>query len=84
MFVDKVYSKSNREKSVTHFMRKISCQVFNWFCFLTQCYPSVFITAYENDQRIPLMGVLRYVQKLRKAALHHARTKGKNITDNRS
>ncbi|XP_055581557.1 prolyl endopeptidase-like isoform X7 [Falco cherrug] len=37
-----------------------------------QCYPSVFITAYENDQRIPLAGVLRYVQKLRKAALDHA------------
>ncbi|XP_010114250.1 PREDICTED: prolyl endopeptidase-like [Chlamydotis macqueenii] len=37
-----------------------------------QCYPSVFITAYENDQRIPLTGVLRYVQKLRKAALDHA------------
>ncbi|XP_075002986.1 prolyl endopeptidase-like isoform X5 [Calonectris borealis] len=38
----------------------------------TQYYPSVFITAYENDQRIPLTGVLRYVQKLRKAALDHA------------
>uniref|UniRef100_A0A8B9EU87 Prolyl endopeptidase n=1 Tax=Amazona collaria TaxID=241587 RepID=A0A8B9EU87_9PSIT len=37
-----------------------------------QCYPSVFITAYENDQRVPLTGVLRYVQKLRKAALDHA------------
>ncbi|XP_053920224.1 prolyl endopeptidase-like isoform X2 [Cuculus canorus] len=36
-----------------------------------QCYPSVFITAYENDQRIPLTGVLRYVQKLRKAALDY-------------
>ncbi|NWR31278.1 PPCEL protein, partial [Tachuris rubrigastra] len=37
-----------------------------------QRYPSVFITAYENDQRIPLTGVLQYVQKLRKAALDHA------------
>ncbi|NWW76735.1 PPCEL protein, partial [Climacteris rufus] len=37
-----------------------------------QCYPSVFITVYENDERIPLTGVLKYVQKLRKAALHHA------------
>ncbi|KAM6406534.1 prolyl endopeptidase-like isoform 3-T3 [Pluvialis apricaria] len=47
----------------------------------TQCYPSVFITAYENDQRIPLTGVLRYVQKLRKAALDHAsRTSKKVIT----
>ncbi|XP_068795734.1 prolyl endopeptidase-like isoform X1 [Struthio camelus] len=43
-----------------------------------QHYPSVFITAYENDQRIPLTGVLRYVQKLRKAARDHAsRTEGK-------
>ncbi|XP_071433405.1 prolyl endopeptidase-like isoform X4 [Pithys albifrons albifrons] len=47
-----------------------------------QCYPSVFITAYENDQRIPLTGVLRYVQKLREAALEHAgrtREKGNRI-----
>ncbi|NXX89730.1 PPCEL protein, partial [Centropus bengalensis] len=42
-----------------------------------QHYPSVFITAYENDQRIPLTGVLRYVQKLRKAALDHASTSKK-------
>lgn len=37
-----------------------------------QCYPSVFITAYENDQRVPLTGILQYVQKLRKATLDHA------------
>ncbi|KAM7027182.1 prolyl endopeptidase-like isoform 1-T1 [Passerculus sandwichensis] len=37
-----------------------------------QCYPSVFITAYENDERVPLTGILQYVQKLRKAALDHA------------
>ncbi|NXB81956.1 PPCEL protein, partial [Donacobius atricapilla] len=37
-----------------------------------QCYPSVFITAYDNDERIPLTGILQYVQKLRKAALDHA------------
>ncbi|OPJ72368.1 prolyl endopeptidase-like isoform B [Patagioenas fasciata monilis] len=37
-----------------------------------QPYPSVFITAYENDQRVPLTGILRYVQKLRKAALDYA------------
>ncbi|NXY89319.1 PPCEL protein, partial [Alcedo cyanopectus] len=37
-----------------------------------QCYPSVFITAYENDQRVPLLGILQYVQKLRQAALDHA------------
>ncbi|XP_064270496.1 prolyl endopeptidase-like isoform X4 [Passer domesticus] len=37
-----------------------------------QCYPSVFITVYENDERVPLTGILQYVQKLRKAALDHA------------
>ncbi|NXB33522.1 PPCEL protein, partial [Eulacestoma nigropectus] len=42
-----------------------------------QCYPSVFITAYENDERIPLTGILQYVQKLRKAALDHASRKSK-------
>ncbi|XP_059697168.1 prolyl endopeptidase-like isoform X2 [Haemorhous mexicanus] len=46
-----------------------------------QCYPSVFITAYENDERVPLTGILQYVQKLRKAALDHAsRTSKKVIT----
>ncbi|XP_054676726.1 prolyl endopeptidase-like isoform X5 [Grus americana] len=45
----------------------------------SQCYPSVFITAYENDQRIPLAGVLRYVQKLRKAALDHASKTNKKV-----
>ncbi|PIO37969.1 hypothetical protein AB205_0117410 [Aquarana catesbeiana] len=33
-----------------------------------QSYPSVLITAYENDQRVPLSGLLRYVNKLRMAA----------------
>ncbi|XP_068865851.1 prolyl endopeptidase-like isoform X3 [Aphelocoma coerulescens] len=42
-----------------------------------QCYPSVFITAYENDERTPLTGILQYVQKLRKAALDHASRKSK-------
>ncbi|KAM8945432.1 prolyl endopeptidase-like [Pelodytes ibericus] len=32
-----------------------------------QNYPSVLITAYDNDQRIPLEGLLRYTKKLRKA-----------------
>ncbi|XP_075060232.1 prolyl endopeptidase-like isoform X2 [Mixophyes fleayi] len=33
-----------------------------------QKYPSVLITAYANDQRVPLNGLLRYVKKLRAAA----------------
>ncbi|CAJ0962208.1 unnamed protein product [Ranitomeya imitator] len=36
-----------------------------------QNYPSVLITAYENDQRIVLTGLLQYVKKLRTAALCH-------------
>ncbi|XP_063774438.1 prolyl endopeptidase-like isoform X2 [Pseudophryne corroboree] len=36
-----------------------------------QNYPSVLITAYENDQRVPLHGLLRYVKKLRTAAVHY-------------
>ncbi|XP_048698953.2 prolyl endopeptidase-like isoform X4 [Caretta caretta] len=42
-----------------------------------QAYPSVLITAYENDQRIPLIGLLRYVHKLRKAERDHARSMNK-------
>lgn len=58
--------------------------ILTGFGFYSQPYPSVFITAYENDQRIPLTGVLRYVQKLRKAALDYAsrtsqKGKSKNI-----
>ncbi|KAM4692718.1 prolyl endopeptidase-like [Discoglossus pictus] len=33
-----------------------------------QHYPSLLITAYKNDQRIPLEGLLRFMGKLRKAA----------------
>ncbi|XP_075719335.1 prolyl endopeptidase-like [Rhinoderma darwinii] len=36
-----------------------------------QNYPSVLITAYENDQRVPLSGLLQYVKKLRTASLCH-------------
>ncbi|XP_073420292.1 prolyl endopeptidase-like isoform X2 [Dendrobates tinctorius] len=36
-----------------------------------QNYPSVLITAYENDQRIVLSGLLQYVKRLRTAALCH-------------
>ncbi|KAM4041159.1 prolyl endopeptidase-like [Anomaloglossus baeobatrachus] len=39
-----------------------------------QNYPSVLITAYENDQRVVLSGLLLYVKKLRTAALRHFQT----------
>ncbi|XP_062911733.1 prolyl endopeptidase-like isoform X3 [Mobula hypostoma] len=32
-----------------------------------QNYPSVFITAYQGDQRVPLSGLLKYTNKLRNA-----------------
>ncbi|XP_028927954.1 prolyl endopeptidase-like isoform X2 [Ornithorhynchus anatinus] len=38
-----------------------------------QRYPAVRITAYENDQRIPLEGLLRYTQSLREAVRAHGR-----------
>uniref|UniRef100_A0A8D0DZA4 Prolyl endopeptidase n=1 Tax=Salvator merianae TaxID=96440 RepID=A0A8D0DZA4_SALMN len=43
-----------------------------------QKYPSVFITASENDQRVPLAGLLRYICRLRKAVQDHAKS---NSTD---
>ncbi|XP_077341787.1 prolyl endopeptidase-like isoform X2 [Lithobates pipiens] len=41
-----------------------------------QSYPSVLITAYENDQRVPLSGLLRYVKKLRMAAEQYHQSSG--------
>ncbi|XP_072265872.1 prolyl endopeptidase-like [Pyxicephalus adspersus] len=41
-----------------------------------QIYPSVLITAYENDQRIPLKGLVRYIEKLRTAAKQYLQTSG--------
>ncbi|GCB73361.1 hypothetical protein scyTo_0002500 [Scyliorhinus torazame] len=37
-----------------------------------QKYPSVFITAYQDDKRVPLSGLLRYTRKLRNAAAVNA------------
>ncbi|XP_025020154.1 prolyl endopeptidase-like [Python bivittatus] len=39
-----------------------------------QNYPSLFITVSEKDQRVPLAGLLRYINKLRKAVQDHAET----------
>ncbi|XP_039213665.1 prolyl endopeptidase-like isoform X2 [Crotalus tigris] len=39
-----------------------------------QNYPSLFITASEKDQRVPMAGLLRYINKLRKALQDHAET----------
>ncbi|XP_044284990.1 prolyl endopeptidase-like isoform X1 [Varanus komodoensis] len=43
-----------------------------------QNYPSVFITVSENDQRVPLAGLLRYICKLRKAVKDHAQANSTN------
>ncbi|XP_005999618.1 prolyl endopeptidase-like isoform X2 [Latimeria chalumnae] len=37
-----------------------------------QRYPSILITAYENDQRVPLLGLLKYTAKLRNAVTSYA------------
>ncbi|XP_048392194.1 prolyl endopeptidase-like isoform X1 [Stegostoma tigrinum] len=37
-----------------------------------QKYPSIFITAYQDDQRVPLSGLLRYIRKLRNAVAVNA------------
>ncbi|KAK3573983.1 hypothetical protein QTP86_034381 [Hemibagrus guttatus] len=36
-----------------------------------QLYPSMLITAYSEDSRVPLAGVLKYVEKLKKAIQMH-------------
>ncbi|KAJ8418461.1 hypothetical protein AAFF_G00141700 [Aldrovandia affinis] len=38
-----------------------------------QLYPSMLITAYEGDQRVPLAGVWRYVERLTAAVHAHVR-----------
>lgn len=38
---------------------------------MLQLYPSMLITAYSEDSRVPLAGVLKYVEKLKKAIQTH-------------
>lgn len=40
---------------------------FFWRGFHQQQYPSILLTAYREDARIPLEGVLRYARRLRSA-----------------
>lgn len=44
---------------------------------LDQRYPSVMLTAYGADARVPLPGVLRYTEKLKEAVRTHAATGAK-------
>uniref|UniRef100_A0A2K6KNQ8 Prolyl endopeptidase n=1 Tax=Rhinopithecus bieti TaxID=61621 RepID=A0A2K6KNQ8_RHIBE len=41
-----------------------------------QHYPSVHITAYENDERVPLKGIVSYTEKLKEAISEHAKDTG--------
>ncbi|KAK2506320.1 LOW QUALITY PROTEIN: hypothetical protein MC885_020844 [Smutsia gigantea] len=38
-----------------------------------QHYPSIHITAYENDERVPLKGIINYTEKLKEAITEHAK-----------
>uniref|UniRef100_A0A8C6BMP5 Prolyl endopeptidase n=1 Tax=Monodon monoceros TaxID=40151 RepID=A0A8C6BMP5_MONMO len=39
-------------------------------------YPSIHITAYENDERVPLKGIVNYTEKLKEAIVEHAKDTG--------
>uniref|UniRef100_A0A287BSJ0 Prolyl endopeptidase n=1 Tax=Sus scrofa TaxID=9823 RepID=A0A287BSJ0_PIG len=41
-----------------------------------QHYPSVHITAYENDERVPLKGIVNYTEKLKETVAEHAKDTG--------
>ncbi|OWK10015.1 hypothetical protein Celaphus_00005646, partial [Cervus elaphus hippelaphus] len=41
-----------------------------------QHYPSIHITAYENDERVPLKGIVNYTEKLKEAIAEHAKDTG--------
>uniref|UniRef100_A0ABI7Y1W5 Prolyl endopeptidase n=2 Tax=Felidae TaxID=9681 RepID=A0ABI7Y1W5_FELCA len=41
-----------------------------------QHYPSIHITAYENDERVPLKGIVNYTDKLKEAIMEHAKDTG--------
>uniref|UniRef100_A0A671Y3Z4 Prolyl endopeptidase n=1 Tax=Sparus aurata TaxID=8175 RepID=A0A671Y3Z4_SPAAU len=49
-----------------------------------QCYPSMLLTAYSDDARVPLSGVLKYAEKLKKAIYTHFTVKPKSGTCTRT
>lgn len=49
-----------------------------------QHYPSVHITAYENDERVPLKGIVSYTEKLKEAISEHAKDTGEGRRPPRS
>ncbi|XP_034537759.1 prolyl endopeptidase-like [Notolabrus celidotus] len=48
-------------------------------CNITpQCYPSILLTAYRDDARVPLAGVLKYTEQVRSAIQTHCTVKPKS------
>ncbi|XP_006882377.1 PREDICTED: prolyl endopeptidase-like isoform X2 [Elephantulus edwardii] len=43
-----------------------------------QHYPSIHITAYENDERVPLKGIVNYTEKLKEAIAEYTRDAGED------
>ncbi|KAE8280850.1 Prolyl endopeptidase-like [Larimichthys crocea] len=46
-----------------------------------QCYPSVLLTAYSGDARVPLTGVLKYTEQLKNAIHTHSAMKPKSESE---
>ncbi|XP_040080655.1 prolyl endopeptidase-like isoform X1 [Oryx dammah] len=62
---------SSDEKHKNYIKRYCPCQNIK-----PQHYPSIHITAYENDERVPLKGIVSYTEKLKEAIAEHAKDSG--------
>uniref|UniRef100_A0AC11B3L3 Prolyl endopeptidase like n=1 Tax=Ovis aries TaxID=9940 RepID=A0AC11B3L3_SHEEP len=62
---------SSDEKHKNYIKRYCPCQNIK-----PQHYPSIHITAYENDERVPLKGIVSYTEKLKEAVAEHAKDSG--------
>lgn len=62
---------SSDEKHKNYIKRYCPCQNIK-----PQHYPSVHITAYENDERVPLKGIVNYTEKLKEAVAEHTKGAG--------
>lgn len=62
---------SSDEKHKNYIKRYCPCQNIK-----PQHYPSVHITAYENDERVPLKGIVNYTEKLKEAVAEHSKGAG--------
>uniref|UniRef100_A0A8C0A631 Prolyl endopeptidase n=1 Tax=Bos mutus grunniens TaxID=30521 RepID=A0A8C0A631_BOSMU len=62
---------SSDEKHKNYIKRYCPCQNIK-----PQHYPSIHITAYENDERVPLKGIVNYTEKLKEAIAEHTKDSG--------